>query len=132
MKEARWPCAANEGIAPPNGDFVGLKPPQVHRRTLPALKNTGSSTTTGDVKAKRYNPPSMWGDELILVTGATGYVGGRLVPRLLEAGYRVRCLVRDRLACRISWYSPVEVAAGDALEPCRWRRPSRMCTPPTI
>ena len=27
--------------------------------------------------------------ELILVTGATGYIGGRLVPRLLEAGYRV-------------------------------------------
>lgn len=32
---------------------------------------------------------------LMLVTGATGYVGGRLVPRLLEAGFRVRCLVRD-------------------------------------
>jgi uncharacterized protein YbjT (DUF2867 family) len=32
---------------------------------------------------------------LIVVTGATGYVGGRLVPRLLEAGYRVRCLVRE-------------------------------------
>ena len=31
----------------------------------------------------------------ILVTGATGYIGGRLVPRLLEAGYRVRCLVRS-------------------------------------
>ncbi len=30
----------------------------------------------------------------ILVTGATGYVGGQLVPRLLERGYRVRCLVR--------------------------------------
>jgi uncharacterized protein YbjT (DUF2867 family) len=30
----------------------------------------------------------------ILVTGATGYIGGRLVPRLLAAGYRVRCLVR--------------------------------------
>ena len=29
----------------------------------------------------------------ILVTGATGYVGGRLFPRLLEAGYDVRCLV---------------------------------------
>ena len=32
----------------------------------------------------------------VLVTGVTGYVGGRLVPRLLEAGYQVRCLVRSR------------------------------------
>lgn len=30
----------------------------------------------------------------VLVTGATGYIGGRLVPRLLEAGYHVRCLAR--------------------------------------
>jgi uncharacterized protein YbjT (DUF2867 family) len=56
--------------------------------------------------------------KLILVTGATGYVGGRLVPRLLEAGYRVRCLVRDpsRLQGR-PWLKRVEVAAGDALNP---------------
>ncbi|NJC96766.1 MAG: SDR family oxidoreductase [Anaerolineae bacterium] len=53
---------------------------------------------------------------LILVTGATGYVGGRLVPRLLEAGYRVRVLVRDpaRLQGR-SWLDRVEVVTGDAL-----------------
>ncbi len=31
----------------------------------------------------------------VLVTGATGYIGGRLVPRLLEAVFRVRCLARD-------------------------------------
>ncbi len=31
----------------------------------------------------------------IAITGATGYIGGRLVPRLLEAGYAVRCLVRS-------------------------------------
>lgn len=31
----------------------------------------------------------------VLVTGATGYIGGRLVPRLLAAGHAVRCLVRD-------------------------------------
>ncbi|HWH68607.1 MAG TPA: DUF2867 domain-containing protein, partial [Candidatus Sulfotelmatobacter sp.] len=54
----------------------------------------------------------------VLVTGATGYVGGRLLPRLLEAGYRIRCLARDpaRLQGR-PWRSQVEVAAGDCLRP---------------
>ena len=56
--------------------------------------------------------------EHILVTGATGYVGGRLVPRLLEAGYAVRCFVRDpeRLA-GYPWLEQVAVARGDALDP---------------
>ena len=35
---------------------------------------------------------------MVLVTAATGYVGGRLVPRLLEAGHRVRRLARDPAA----------------------------------
>ena len=54
---------------------------------------------------------------LILVTGATGYVGGRLVPRLLAAGHRVRCLVRDpaRLEGR-AWLNEVELAQGDVLQ----------------
>jgi len=54
----------------------------------------------------------------ILVTGATGYVGGRLVPRLLADGHAVRCLVRDpgRLQGR-SWLDAVEVAQGDLLHP---------------
>jgi uncharacterized protein YbjT (DUF2867 family) len=38
--------------------------------------------------------------ETIAVTGATGYIGGRLVPRLLEAGFRVRCLVRSPMKLR--------------------------------
>jgi len=55
---------------------------------------------------------------LVLVTGATGYVGGRLVSRLLEAGYRVRCLVRDpaRLQGR-PWFDKVEVVQGNVLKP---------------
>ena len=52
----------------------------------------------------------------ILVTGATGYIGGRLVPRLLEAGYRVRCMVRSpkKLQAR-SWagHPEVDIVAGD-------------------
>ncbi|KHG64448.1 NAD-dependent epimerase [Thermus sp. 2.9] len=49
----------------------------------------------------------------VLVTGATGYVGGRLVPRLLERGHRVQVLVRDarRLGGR-PWAGQVEVVEG--------------------
>ena len=59
----------------------------------------------------------MTGNDNVLVTGATGYVGGRLVPRLLAAGYRVRVLVRDprRLQGR-TWLAQVDVAQGDVLE----------------
>src|ERR1044072_4102761 len=54
----------------------------------------------------------------VLVTGATGYVGGRLIPLLLAQGYRVRVLVRDpgTLEGR-SWRDNVEGAIGDALAP---------------
>lgn len=57
-------------------------------------------------------------NKLILVTGATGYIGARLVPRLLEAGYTVRVLARDpgRLHGR-PWIDTVEVATGDVLKP---------------
>ena len=60
----------------------------------------------------------MIASQLILVTGATGYVGGRLVPRLLTAGHRVRCIVRDpaRLQGR-EWLDQVEVVAGDMVQP---------------
>jgi uncharacterized protein YbjT (DUF2867 family) len=54
---------------------------------------------------------------IVLVTGATGYIGGRLVPHLLAAGYRVRVLARDpqRLQGR-SWLDQVEVARGDVFD----------------
>ena len=49
-----------------------------------------------------------------LVTGATGYIGGRLVPRLLDAGYDVRCLARDSSKLRdVPWRHEVEIARGD-------------------
>lgn len=58
-------------------------------------------------------------DHHILVTGVTGYVGGRLIPRLLNAGYDVRVLVR-RSASRLNsrkWKDQVEIVVGDVLDP---------------
>lgn len=50
-----------------------------------------------------------------LVTGVTGYIGSRLVPRLLDEGWQVRALTRD--ASKVSdrsWRDRVEVVEGDA------------------
>lgn len=54
----------------------------------------------------------------VLVTGATGYVGGLLVPRLLERGHRVRVMVRDpeRVAGR-PWSPQVEIVRADVEQP---------------
>jgi uncharacterized protein YbjT (DUF2867 family) len=52
-----------------------------------------------------------------LVTGATGYIGGRLVPELLNAGHRVRCLARSPERLRDHpWKSKVEPVKGDVLD----------------
>lgn len=53
----------------------------------------------------------------ILVTGASGYIGGRLVPRLIDAGHQVRCLTRDaRKLEQDPWRDQVEVIEGDVLQ----------------
>jgi uncharacterized protein YbjT (DUF2867 family) len=53
----------------------------------------------------------------ILVLGATGYVGGRLVPRLIEDGHDVSCLVRNprRLESQ-PWSKHIKIYKGDVLD----------------
>ena len=64
------------------------------------------------------HPPLMEDNptKTILVTGATGYIGGRLIPRLLGKGYKVRCLARhpDHLEGR-PWTGQVDIIKGDVL-----------------
>jgi uncharacterized protein YbjT (DUF2867 family) len=56
--------------------------------------------------------------KLILVTGATGYIASRLIPQLLDRGYRIRVLARQpqRLKNK-AWFPQVELAQGDVMEP---------------
>ncbi len=67
--------------------------------------------------------PSDGAGRVALVTGVTGYIGGRLVPELLATGWRVRALARHapRLRDR-AWFSQVEVVEGDAADPAVLRQ----------
>ena len=68
----------------------------------------------------------------VLVTGATGYVGGRLVPRLLESGHRVRCLTRSprKLAARPWAGDPrVDVVQADLADTASVAAALRGCGP---
>ena len=76
---------------------------------------TESSPST--LRWPRPSPPRC------LVTGVSGYIGGRLVPELLAAGYPVRCMARDpgKLSDR-PWSADIEIAVADALDGAAVRR----------
>ncbi len=68
--------------------------------------------------------------KLIFVAGATGYIGARLVPRLLDAGYRVRALARvpEKLKNR-PWaqHPKLEIVKGDVLDGASLQKALRQC-----
>ena len=63
----------------------------------------------------------------VLITGATGYIGGRLAPRMLEAGHTVRVAVRRR---NVTW-APTSTRIDDSnITPRVETSQSRTSTPP--
>lgn len=59
----------------------------------------------------------MTSDKTILVTGGTGYVGGRLIPLLENRGMQVRCMARRPEFLQSRVRPSTEVVAGDVLQP---------------
>ena len=55
--------------------------------------------------------------ETVLVAGASGYIGGRLVPELVARGYRVRVMVRSKVEALSDRWLNCEVVVADALNP---------------
>lgn len=53
---------------------------------------------------------------MILVTGGTGFIGRRLVARLLSEGRAVRCLLNKQRAERLPWENPPEIVVGSILD----------------
>ncbi len=60
--------------------------------------------------------------QVILVTGATGYIGGRLIPLLEKAGNALRCLARKPEKLRSVVASSTEVVQADVLDPASLER----------
>ncbi|MFJ4868077.1 SDR family oxidoreductase [Streptomyces sp. NPDC088757] len=88
-----------------------------HPRATP--DPTGEDPAAEDPAAEDPTPdgPSGAGPGLCLVTGAGGYIGGRLVPELLDTGRRVRCLARTPANLRdYSWADRVEIVKGDVTD----------------
>lgn len=76
------------------------------------------SAPTGREEALRARPRPDGSAPRALVLGGTGYIGGRLVPRLLNAGYRVRVLAREPARVgAFAWGGEVETVGGSADDP---------------
>jgi uncharacterized protein YbjT (DUF2867 family) len=68
---------------------------------------------------------------LILLTGGTGYVAGRLISLLEKQGARLRCLARNQEKLRPRVQPSTEIVQGDVLDRLRWIEPFRASTLPT-
>ncbi|MER6914095.1 SDR family oxidoreductase [Streptomyces sp. NPDC000594] len=96
----------------PDGPGPGTPPPGPDSPAGPGTP-PGSDIAPGSDSAAPGAAPRL----TCLVTGATGYIGGRLVPELLATGHRVRTLARTPEKLRdLPWAGAVETVRGDVLD----------------
>ena len=89
------------------------------------------STPRAASRMSRSDPEDFTNTPRVALTGATGYIGGRLAPRLLEAGYTLRCLARfpEKLADRAWAADPrVEIVKADLSDPVSLARQLQGCS----
>lgn len=53
---------------------------------------------------------------MILITGATGFIGRHVVADLMQAGYRVRCLIPEHRLHEVRWEHPPEIVVGTLMD----------------
>jgi uncharacterized protein YbjT (DUF2867 family) len=75
-----------------------------------------SKSETTNLSQWKATPVASPGTSLILITGAGGYIGGRLLPSLENHGYRLRCLARHPEILKPRVGPSTEVVAGDVLD----------------
>jgi acetylornithine/succinyldiaminopimelate/putrescine aminotransferase/nucleoside-diphosphate-sugar epimerase len=92
------------------------------------LKRRGTQDApAGDRTPFRGEPLDPSREDVCLVTGATGFIGGRLAKRLVREGHAVRCLVRESSDISALEELGVEIAVGDLTRPGSLPRAVRDC-----
>ncbi|MFI4989336.1 MAG: aminotransferase class III-fold pyridoxal phosphate-dependent enzyme [Solirubrobacterales bacterium] len=85
----------------------------LRRRATPQKKPPEAATAASDSTPSRGTPVDVTREDVCLVTGASGFIGGRLAKRLVAEGYQVRCLVRAASDTSQLERLGVELAVGD-------------------
>jgi ornithine--oxo-acid transaminase len=85
----------------------------LRRRATPQKKPREAVATASDSTPSRGTPVDTTREDVCLVTGASGFIGGRLAQRLVAEGRQVRCLVRPSSDTSQLEQLGVEIATGD-------------------